>query len=639
MSPRPLGRVLPAATACFLLLPAGLQGGVRNSPHDLPAQDYHVAADDSFQGECKVCHLPVSRPGPNFFGEIPPSLRRYRSSSLMCFSCHDGTTIVSPDVDASTTAFHPRSHGYDLESMRQSLPGALDLPSTEGSVMACITCHNPHDNGNRPFLMDEPVDLCTRCHKGMEGGADARRGGAGNHPLDVEPLGSSTETSPVTPAPAFLTPFPRSYPLGGGKSRSGVHWDLGGHLSDGATGTLTCLTCHVVHGDEDSPPREKLLTVDPVNKTANLFCEACHQGQRGDGRDAPPYPNPGGTTAARTYHPCDDDIGNGEGPLVEIREPEGWPFGEGTPRPLLCTTCHAAHLARQRTALLRRTKLETSFCEECHEGVPSGGRHHPMVVVGEGRCMLYLSPPVYGEIREKLQCTDCHRAHNAGLGTDLEERYAPLLRSDSLAEGTCLPCHPTDNPTCLEDELSMASHFLGDPSSEETYEDQDPPLREDPWPESGLLSYNGPEGKMVTCFSCHTFEEQGIISGDDGQTGYLLAKAGNPVEWGDDGENTGSDAYLCTGCHGVSPKTKGSGGTHPLMSADITKMNVPLPPVSVTPAGRMNCDSCHRSHGAVTGSGYYILEAVTGENVDPLTVHPDIKFDILCNYCHTSDKY
>jgi hypothetical protein len=229
-------------------------------------------------------------------------------------------------------------------------------------------------------------------------------------------------------------------------------------------------------------------------------------------------------------------------------------------------------------------------------------------------------------------------AHNAGLGEQNEGDYIPILKEPMTSAGYCVSCHSEDDPTCSGTEAGKASHFMGDPTLAETYLDDEPPLRTDPWPESGLKShYDGDNEQVVGCLSCHAFRPGALISGDDGLSKYLLARAGNPVEW-KEGE---MDTYLCTGCHSSNPATKGSGHTHPLMTADVTLMpgEVPKPPITATPSGKINCDSCHRSHNAPSNGGYYILELVTSENTDPQAIQPKIDFTEVCHSCHESTKY
>jgi predicted CXXCH cytochrome family protein len=534
------------------------------------------------------------------------------------------------------------------------------------------------------------------CHSPKSGFGLGPGNSTGNHPQGGNPAEISRAELPLQVLPPFKTPFPTGYPLLGGRESDTAHWDLGGHLSQGAEGTIACVTCHAVHGDEGQPPAASLLAVDPVNDVADLFCEGCHAGQRGDALSNPALPNPGGTTAGRTYHPCDDDAANGEGRIVEVGVPAAWPLGGGEPRRLLCSTCHGAHGAQPATALQRPPSEGATFCGSCHLGMPLAYHHS---VASGGKCDQFLAAPKEGE-PPGLSCASCHRAHNAGLGTRDERRFVPLLREE-WAQPACLRCHPEGNPTCDGTPAATASHFLGDPL--EAFGDAKPPLWREAWPESGLFSgYGGAGGLLygkpdataalgalaseVTCLSCHAFRRGALVSGDPlgttasgsargavvsggargavvsggtlgttvsggalglvvpastlgatvsgGALGapHLLARSGASVEWAVGEENR----YLCTGCHSVSPGTAGQ--SHPMMIADVGKLSqAVLPPATITPKGHLNCDSCHRPHRAVTASGYYILEAVGGAGTEPLTVHPKIDYTSLCRLCH--EKY
>ncbi len=628
----PAAAVLLLLASSLLLQRDGALAGVAGSPHDVVAQGYGAPTEDDTRNQCGPCHMPAGDREWKFIKTVPPSLAQFNDVALACYSCHDGTTHVSPYVDASRTVFHPLSHGFDLGGYLDGSVDPSDLPGIEEKRMSCLTCHDPHDNAIRPFLTDGIEELCRTCHEKMVSTMeDSRRRGV-NHPINSEPTEQTGVEVPLQVLPGFRVPFPGPYPLKEGKGSEGVHWELGGHLAEGGTGETVCSTCHAVHGSERVPPRDNLLAVDPVGRKADLFCEGCHRGTRGDGRAEPPFPNPGGTSTARTYHPCDDDISNGEDSMFEVVPPEDWPLGSAGPQVLLCTTCHSAHHAEKETPLLRPTE-EPDFCAACHADMPLA-HHHPAGPVS--RCADQLPLPLYGGAAGVLHCSTCHRAHNAGFGEADESAFVPLLR-EAVDDEYCRTCHPAGNPTCLLDPLQRASHFMGDPTVPETYEDPTPPLRTEPWTESGLTSrYLGENGKVLWCLSCHTFDARAVVSGDGGTAGHLLARSGNKVEWLAEEEGK----YLCTGCHGASPKTKGGGGTHPLMNAMAEKLGrIPDPPATVTPGGFVNCDSCHRSHGATTQSGVYILEAVEGENLDPLAIHPTIDFGPLCHKCHDPTKY
>jgi predicted CXXCH cytochrome family protein len=618
------------------LLAGTAHAAIEGSPHDLIAQGYDVVKASVLQERCSRCHIPASPALMDFLPDVPPVLAgAFEASSLGCFSCHDGTTIVSPNVDASRTAFHPASHGNDLTGYEGLQSEVAGLPHISGKRMECVTCHDPHDDGHRPFLRADLAELCLLCHsKYVEYGLGTENR-TGSHILAPDPLGDLRKDAPLEMSGAFRTAFPSYYPLERGRESGGWHWDLGGHLSEGRTGAIGCSTCHAVHGNESAPPAAGLLAVAPVNDVANLFCEGCHAGERGDGQPAPPRPNPGGTKTARTYHPADNDLSNGTERTLEIREPSGWPFGGGIPRRLLCTTCHAAHGAWVETPLLRPPQLATGFCEECHETLPD--YHHTVGALPETGCASRVPAPPYGKVRD-LGCAVCHRAHNAGFDKKREGDYVPLLR-DSLESGAiCALCHPAANPTCSKDPDYTASHFLGDPALPETYEDKVPPERTEAWPESGLASsYGGERDQDVTCLSCHAFKKGSLLSGDDGKARFLLARSGNPVEWEDGREAT----YLCVGCHSVDPVTgQAKGHTHPTMKANMAALGrEAAAPITATPSGHVNCDSCHRPHAAATASGRYILEAARGQNTDPLAIQPQIDFTGVCHGCHDRGKY
>lgn len=607
------------------------RAAIEGSPHDLGAQGYDVARASASRERCSRCHLPSGGGGRGFVPEVPPVFAGlWNVASLACFSCHDGTTIVSPEVDASVRAFHPLSHGADVDAYRELPKEEGQLPLAAGERVQCATCHDPHDNGHRPFLRRDIAELCTVCHAARFEVGRGKENLTGNHPVQADPFAPDRTATPVAVSPPFLTPFPAPYPLLQGKAAAGVHWELGGHLTLGAQGQLACVTCHTVHGDAAGPPRGSLLTVDPVNDVADLFCEGCHAGERGDARQSAAKPNPGGTVTGRTYHPADDDVANGEGRVLEVTIPEGWPVGGGAPARLLCSTCHAPHAAAAATQLLRPTEPAPGFCEACHAGMTLD-YHHP--VGGDGPCSRVLPPADAGE-PEGMACARCHRAHNAGLGSGREAAYIPLLREEPDT-AFCASCHPPQDPTCGGRKEYQASHFLGDPVTE--YQDNDPPFREEPWPESGLYSrYGSGERREVTCLSCHSFAKTAVVSGDDKEHGYLLARSGNPVDWARD-----EGIYLCTGCHSGAPGTGQQGGhSHPMMGADLLQLRHPiLPPASVTDGQRVNCDSCHRPHEAPTTGGYYILEKVGGANTDPVAIHPRIDFTSLCYLCHDEGEY
>jgi predicted CXXCH cytochrome family protein len=255
------------ASSLLVLVATPALAVVEGSPHDLVGQGYDVVRTSVLQERCRSCHLSSSSAAKDFLPAVPPVLAlAFDTSSLTCFSCHDGTTIVSPEVDASRTAFHPASHGRDLKRYEGLFGETAGLPTLEGGRMVCVTCHDPHDNSHRPLLRADIGEICLICHSRQNEVGLGEQNNTGNHPLGADPARLARAAVPLQPASAFTTPFPAVYPLVGGRESLGTHWDLGGHLSAGGKGTVVCVTCHTVHGDEQAPPQAELLAVDPVRQ-------------------------------------------------------------------------------------------------------------------------------------------------------------------------------------------------------------------------------------------------------------------------------------------------------------------------------------------------------------------------------------
>ncbi|MDF1526759.1 MAG: cytochrome c3 family protein [bacterium] len=644
-----VAKVLMSILLSSLLLPqVSAWANVVGSPHDLYNQGYLLQKEGKANSspQCSLCHIVPTDERPRVWDILPESLVRFGPRGNLCASCHDGVSMVDKNVDAALTAFHPYSHGFDPGRAPEDTDlGSSGLPYQPGTPMDCMTCHDPHDKSMRPFLRVQQVGLCVRCHKEREHSGFGLQNTKGNHPVGIEPFDNTEGASPIDLQPQFNVPISDPYPVKLGALSAGGHWILGGHLTYGQYGRIECTTCHAFHGMEGQGPLPGLLVRAQVNKRSNEFCEGCHRGERGDDKEEPPFPNPGGTVTGRTYHPLDDDEANDVGWITAIAdtlELTAYQWGEedletGLPV-MLCTTCHVSHGGMENSPALveideeiKNSEGVNTFCEICHREPPEG--HHGYAANGKvppniaQQMLLNLADlgVTYGEpTYDRIYCSLCHKAHNAGYNRK-EESFIPLL----VDKGTtlCSLCH----------ELGV-SHFMGDPTLASTYQSPDPPLYRVIWPGTGLTSYYEGEGDTpttITCESCHSLSTPS--DGSDPVPGYLLAPAAEGTEWAPGYP----EDYLCTGCHGESPATVGEGTTHPLMDADA--LRYPIDPsyiqsgetmVTYTPGGSVNCHSCHRAHGAVPAGGVYIMKMIRGNNVDPKAIQPQIDYTDLCLSCH-----
>jgi predicted CXXCH cytochrome family protein len=305
--------------------------------------------------------------------------------------------------------------------------------------IVCPTCHDPHLNDHPPFLRKDINILCASCHGkrqwkefrwqqgnraqigtfGIWGHQYLGAHNPGSHPVGVDISGHLTAGGfPVTIPRSMRVPF----------ATEPGKWSLGGHLSEGDHGAITCVTCHAVHGvkkneEEGSPgdaaddclPTPNMLVIpqgtmlDPATgrRIANgaggssALCEGCHQGAlaaeygvAGAGsKTGRIFPNPGSTLFG---HPVDgmrtlgDRLPNGPGWAGSAAN---WPVGGATggsaSRPnLVCGTCHAAHPAAARgrfdlgtapgkwstTGYLLRAP-SGRLCPTCHPNSPAAPAH------------------------------------------------------------------------------------------------------------------------------------------------------------------------------------------------------------------------------------------------------------------------
>lgn len=197
--------LLPIVSALCFMSPVAAQD--LGSPHDLSLR----GMADVGRTACDVCHVQSQAQGaaPAWMslGPAPARYQAYGSdrwsrtldarvgppdgSSLMCLSCHDGTTATevghARPVGVDLGDDHPISFVYDgglaardgfladpsvdrvtLQATDgRILSGTIEQLLLEGGKIQCVSCHDVHDrygNANLLKITDRGSILCETCH-------------------------------------------------------------------------------------------------------------------------------------------------------------------------------------------------------------------------------------------------------------------------------------------------------------------------------------------------------------------------------------------------------------------------------------------------------------------------------------------
>jgi predicted CXXCH cytochrome family protein len=268
--------------------------GVVDTPHDVRAVDQSL-------GVCSTCHIPHKSTGHRLWFEPNRGIGSEGAVGILCFSCHSGNSYgpaifieasfsekyVFPDIGKGAL-----SHGMDVDGPYKDGTAGSELTHTPDSI-ECTTCHNVHDNKTfRPFLRDNIMELCLRCHNKDN-----------NHAADINAeivkdgedsfLKLMWSDGFVAKASLFeLLSFDNPFSVTDVKFGDGYgRWNLGRHLGvdvkkvkvkinnrtvdaieggvpgNGLEGGIICVTCHAVHGVQDDSdantpidiPRKNLL--------------------------------------------------------------------------------------------------------------------------------------------------------------------------------------------------------------------------------------------------------------------------------------------------------------------------------------------------------------------------------------------
>jgi len=491
---------------CVLLAVAALAFVAGPAMAAITGTSHAVATGNKSQ--CSVCHIPHGGAGARLWPVTPTTGASFVGLvSTLCASCHYatgayGAAFVGANSDAYV--YNTFSHGVQMTIAQvpqgstltsSGLPYSGDAGQTPptGGVIECTSCHNVHDDTNRPFLRATLNTICQRCHslRNYQAGTDSSGAGAswanwgatiratnpGSHPVGPDITGDVTVVgnSPITfPAQAQII-----------ISATANNWGLGGHRAvDGDTGGVGCNTCHAVHGiqadtGETSPPTAVSPTLNmlifaqastgaegetaPAGRSVangdggfNQFCEECHIGPDPAGYAlANSNPNPGGTSFG---HPVDQMNSQYEAGVTTffggtVNIPAGGGFTAGTnvaPLIPICESCHTPHpsannpnrasiLAGAGPFILRDNPA--TVCAGCHTASFAG--HHPVgqnISTALSGAASYLATGY--TLGTTLGCGTCHTsggAHNwavTGGAIGLNANWRPANNGRDFATPT-----------------------------------------------------------------------------------------------------------------------------------------------------------------------------------------------------------
>jgi predicted CXXCH cytochrome family protein len=671
----------PCLLLVALLLPAGTSwAGIAGSPHDLT-----ILIGDPFRSVCSTCHTPHKAQGERLWLSAvggPATGWGSRPIAQLCYFCHDSAGGGMGASNMIPHAFSTRAHGYDVKKLPLSPdgePGVLPaLPYVASGLIDCTTCHDPHSS-YPPFLRELTVDqLCKGCHgrenTGVLGASNVFLAGTGTigfslHPTDIPYVDTGGN------GPTSLRDFPQELQVPTAQGS----WRLGGHRVgwQAGAGNISCQTCHAVHGWKEYPQGRPagiaatdLTAIENGGGPSSPLCEACHGGGA-----------PGGTVGKGDDHAIDRNDGT---PVTVF--PAGWPAGPA--REVVCSTCHDVHGGLPGTSLLRRGGNAGGWCWSCHERSAIVPDYHHSTKGNDDAAVFssiltcedchgsaagwtahngFSAKKIGVEPGRSALCEICHVAANPlAFDPAAYEKATGVVRTFAGAV----------QPAAHGVVAGKSSHLIDKPDDNSVTNCQ---IKRTPWASTGAVSKYGAAGEVI-CESCHgMLVNAGTLLGSSAAErrtgGWRANLLVEPYE--DNSPGVGVEkpdnfvgptlSGLCRGCHysvlpGVDPSFVHNPSAHtadpytypaefsPYGRATLTVLTTPndsngpeCPEVSTADklgapgrlsypmANRLDCDSCHRPHGAHDDSaddGIQRILEYTG---------PGAHGTIICYECHDTE--
>ncbi len=254
------------------------------------------------EGDCSSCHAAHGSNGEHLLSASPPEL---------CLSCHDVDQAfrakhAQPGIERSNCATCHDPHASPVAGLlraNQHAPfasGKCDACHTAGAdpfaisgtvkqlcnrchgqigggdqvayhhnlddESSCLNCHNPHASNASQLLLTEQLDLCMTCHFNQPELKKPKKDYITHDGQECstchQPHGADNANYLITAGVDLCN-----------ECHSGAHKSshpIGENVIDQRTGqTMTCLSCHQLHG----PDFDKYLPLDP---TMDL-CLQCHK--------------------------------------------------------------------------------------------------------------------------------------------------------------------------------------------------------------------------------------------------------------------------------------------------------------------------------------------------------------------------
>ncbi len=347
---------------------------------------------------CANCHTTHADLGSNGYDNICLNCHRtgMPKSGNRPFSPADAANPFGTMTGILPAKLYQTSHNWSspdtlaAAGAEPPLMGAMtsnSLRARTGNRLACVRCHNQHDNSNPPFLRvtNNRDQLCLDCHRSR----NVRNHAAGSHPVNFSysGAGSKVRTNPTqfNNPPLNANPANATADLGRAMGKTG--------------GTLLCTTCHAVHyGDSSSATFDNHSGYNDLKDAdGNLLRTDLH----GEGADA--------TNICTNCH-AGKKAHNGRGQNVQ------------------CADCHGAHVAYDKNAVTAGQKIPNVWLVKRYMNIST-------VSGSAKKHAVYFQSTTAKNYKDSAGNGVCQSCHEVPIGSGYPAEH------NSLSADVCNGCH------------------------------------------------------------------------------------------------------------------------------------------------------------------------------------------------------